>query len=135
MKKLFCLPILFLFFSNAYSQLIAKHLLCENLIDPININVQQPRFSWQLVSDKINVNQSAYEIKITNGKKEVWNSGKIISDSSINVTYKGKPLTSGTKYTWQVRISDKENNISPWSESATFQTGLLSSNDWKAKWI
>ena len=136
MKKLSCyLVVNFLFITVIYSQVKVDHLHCENLVNPLSVDVQQPRLSWQLVSDKRNTTQLAYEIKVTNDNKEVWESGKVVSDSSVNVVYKGKPLASGAKYIWQVRVWDKENNISQWSEPAMFQMGLLSNEDWKAKWI
>ncbi len=64
---------------TAQSQVTVKQLLCENLVEPIGLDVSTPRFSWQLQSSKRNVLQSAYEIKIVMGKTAVWNSGKISS--------------------------------------------------------
>ena len=118
------------------------NLLCENLSNPICIDALRPEFSWQLVSDKRNSRQTAYEIRVSNNaasliknKNIAWNSGKIVSDSSVHVSYKGPALRSATKYFWQVRVWDNSGNTSPWSETASWQMGLLNSNDWKAKWI
>ena len=38
-------------------------------------------------------------------------------------------------YFWKVRIWDKNNKVSSWSNTATWSMGLLEPSDWKAKWI
>src|SRR5215831_1278656 len=118
-----------------FAQTRVTNLLCENLVNPIGIDVTQPRFSWQLASDKRNVMQTAYEIKVTSGKSVVWGSGKVNSDSSVHVYYKGAPLQPGTKYFWQVRVWDNSGKASQWSPPATLQIGLLNAGEWRAKWI
>jgi alpha-L-rhamnosidase len=136
MKKIQSLAIiLFLFSSVVSAQFTVSNLLTENLVDPVGIDVLQPRFSWQLISDKRNTMQSAYEIKVMLNKQSVWSSGKIMSDSSVHVAYKGSALQSGKKYTWQVRSWSNNNEASAWSAPAFFQTALLNVADWKAKWI
>jgi alpha-L-rhamnosidase len=120
-------------FSTAQVKL--QNLLVENRSNPIGIDITQPRFAWQLVSGKRNTKQTAYEIKVTSGKQTVWSSGKINSDSSVHVAYKGDTLQSGKKYSWKVRVWDNSGKNSAWSEAAFFQTALLSASDWKAKWI
>ncbi|MDQ3534884.1 MAG: glycoside hydrolase family 78 protein, partial [Bacteroidota bacterium] len=86
--------------------------------------------------------QSAYEIKVAKSLEAlekdsdlIWHSGKIISDQSVHLKYEGAPLLSGEKHFWQVRVWDNSEKPSKWSAPAYFQTGLLSSNDWEAKWI
>lgn len=119
----------------SFAQVTVKNLLCENLSDPIGIDATQPRFSWQLSSDKRNVHQTAYEIKVNAHTEIVWSSGKINSDQSVQINYAGKNLQSEKKYAWQVRVWDNEGKVSAWSEAATFKMALLSNSDWKAKWI
>ncbi|OIR12914.1 bacterial alpha-L-rhamnosidase [mine drainage metagenome] len=119
----------------SFAQVTVKNLLCENLTNPIGIDAQQPRFSWQLSSDKRNEHQTAYEIKVNAGKEMVWSSGKINSDQSVQINYDGKKLQSEKKYAWQVRVWDNEGKVSAWSETANFKMALLSTSDWKAKWI
>src|SRR5690606_36003856 len=65
----------------------------------------------------------------------LWHSGKMKSEQSHQVAYKGKPLNSGVKYYWQVRVWDNKGNVSPWSEVKFWQMGLLNPGDWKARWI
>jgi alpha-L-rhamnosidase len=117
------------------SQVKIQALLTENLPDPIGLDVARPRFSWQLVSDKRNVVQTAYEIKVSTGKAAAWASGKISSGQSVHVPYSGAALQSGKKYNWQVRVWDNSGKPSAWSAPAFFQMALLNKDDWKAKWI
>jgi len=117
------------------AQAKVQYLLCENQTNPIGLDVQQPRFSWQLVSDQRNVSQTAYEIVVSDAKGTMWKTGKVMSDQSVHVPYSGTALQSGKKYTWEVRVWDNSGNSSAWSEPAFFQTALLNSSDWKAKWI
>jgi len=136
MKKLlfsFLSFLIFGFYTNA--QLSLTNLLTENLTNPTGIDISSPRFSWQLVSPQRNVSQSAYEIKLTSGKTLVWNSGKVKSEQSVQVSYSGSVLLSGTRYNWQVRVWDNNGKASEWSQTAYFQMALLKSTDWKAKWI
>jgi len=125
---------------SCFSQLEVKDLLCNNLSNPVGIDVLQPEFTWQLHSNERNVMQSAYEIRIADNrtgleKGKIWTSGKINSDQSVHVNYNGSPLQSAKKYYWQVKVWDNNGHTSQWSEPAFFQMALLDANDWKAKWI
>ncbi len=135
MKKVFSIFLFQFIIVASFSQVTVTNLLCENLSDPNGIDAAQPRFSWQLSSDKRNVHQTAYEIKVNAHTEIVWSSGKINSDQSVQINYAGKNLQSEKKYAWQVRIWDNEGKVSAWSEAATFQMALLNQSDWKAKWI
>jgi len=143
MKKLAALLFISIFsISVGMAQLKVQGLLTENRSNPIGIDILQPRFSWQLVSDSRNIMQTAYEIRVgtdvaslIKDKKLVWTSGKVMSDSSVHVAYKGPAMESAAKYFWQVRVWDNRGNASSWTEPAYWQMGLLHAGDWKAKWI
>ncbi len=136
MHKIFYSIIIFLLFGfAAFSQVKIESLLTENLVNPVGIDIITPRFSWQIISGKRNIKQQAYEIKVLSDNSVVWESNKVASDNSVHVYYEGKPLKSGKKYSWQVRVWDNYGNRSDWSKSAFFQMALLNKNDWKAKWI
>ncbi len=104
MKKLFSLILAVQLFSLIISaQVSPVNLLTENSVNPVGLDVSQPRFTWLLNSDKRNVSQTAYEVKVTHGKSDAWQSGKVNSSQSVQVIYNGSPLQSGTKYSWQVQ--------------------------------
>ncbi|HZY80254.1 MAG TPA: glycoside hydrolase family 78 protein [Cyclobacteriaceae bacterium] len=133
MSKL--LSILLLISFTAVGQIKLQNVLVENRSNPVGLDTKQPRFSWQLVSDRKNVMQSAYEIKVLDeSKKQVWTSGKVDSDQSVHVPYAGPALASATRYTVQVRAWDNNKKASNWSEG-WWQTALFNASDWKAKWI
>src|SRR3984893_4662811 len=138
MKKLFVFFFLQTLVVIALAQVQVQHLLCENLSNPIGLDVTKPRFSWQLQSDKRNVTQTAYEIRVSDQpslKNSIWSSGKVASDQSVQVPYSGKDLQSARRYYWQVRVWDKTGKASAWSEPAYWQMALLNPSDGKAKWI
>ena len=142
MRK-FIIPLLLQFIAiSVFAQVNVSSLLCNNLYNPIGIGISNPQFSWQIKSEKRNVMQAAYEIRVGSdlsdlkkGKHLEWNTGKILSDESVHVNYKGNGLQSGKKYFWQVRVWDNYGKISGWSQPAFFQMGLLNTGEWKAKWI
>jgi alpha-L-rhamnosidase len=127
-----CLPFAVLFGAftvNGHAAGIAvSHLRCEDLLDPLGIDVAKPRLSWILNSGRSNERQTAYEV-VVDGQ---WDSGRVASDQSINVEYGGKELAAATRYTWKVRVWDAGGNPSDWSRPATFSTVLKA---WSAKWI
>ena len=139
MRKIVCLVIsMQLLVINSFAQLTVQNLLVENSHNPVGLDVTIPRFSWQLVSDKRNITQTAYEIQVFTSEKNkipVWSSGKIVSVQSVFVPYAGNILLSGKKYKWQVKVWDNTNNLAVKSDTASFQMALLNINDWKAKWI
>ena len=137
MKKGF-LAASFLFFLSFFgaAQVKVQQLRTENLVNPIGLDIKEPRFSWQLQSSSRNTMQTAYEIIVTTvSNKAVWKTGKVASDSSVHVLYKGDELNSDTKYKWKVRVWDNKNKASEWSSTASFQTGFFTMNEWKAQWI
>src|SRR3569623_1179111 len=134
-KAFFLILVLQLITFLSFGQTKVQNFLTENLDNHISVGVSHPRFSWQLNSDKGNVLQTAYEIKVVSNKSVIWNPGKVQSDQSVHVPYGGSPLQSGKKYSWQVRVWDNDGKASSWSVPAFFQMGLLDKSDWKAKWI
>lgn len=74
------------------AQVTVTGLLTENMTDPIGIDADHPRFSWQLMTDKRNVTQMAYELRVSDGAKTVWNTGKVNSSQSVHISYAGEPL-------------------------------------------
>lgn len=83
-KKFGVLPALYLLAlqTNSLAGLQPIDLTCENVKDPISIDVKTPRFGWVMVSSLRNQQQSAYElivcdniVDIKAGKGNTWSSG------------------------------------------------------------
>ncbi len=123
------------------AQVVVKNLRCEMLINPLGIDVQQPRFSWQLESSQRNVTQTSYQIIVSSSEQklkandgDLWNSGTVVGNSSLLINYGGKPLQSSKEYFWKVKIVTNKAEATS-AETAFFTTGLFKETDWKAKWI
>jgi alpha-L-rhamnosidase len=141
MRSLNLILIMVVFYATAIGQTPAvKDLTIEHKKNPIGIDAVKPRFSWKVDGSQRNLKQSAYSIRVATDDKfsssgTVWQSGKILSDESVLISYSGQVLKSGQRYFWQVKIWDNKKNESKWSETAFWEMGLLSSSEWKAKWI
>lgn len=113
-------------------------LTCEYRENPIGIESVEPRFSWKMTGGGRNRRQTAYQILAghTPSMEEIcWDSGKTETSESVGITYGGPMLTSRERIYWKVRIWDEEGCVSPWSEAAFFEMGLLEARDWKGIWI
>ena len=80
------------------------NLRVENLVKPLGIDTDTPRFSWQITSNQQDVKQTAYQIVVCDDKGEVWNTGKVESDQQLWLRYAGKKLQSNTHCTWRVKV-------------------------------
>ena len=141
-RKLIVILVLLCSASFSHAQIAVGNPLCENRVNPLGIDIAAPQFSWQLISEKRNTKQTAYEIKVAEGEVNLkqnknlqWATGKIGSEESIHIAYNGTALQSAKKYYWQVRVWDNYGKKSDWSAISFWQAGLLNTTDWKAKWI
>ena len=107
----------------------AIRLKTEFLFNPLGIDVKNPLLSWNCEGG---VKQTAYRIVAKNGDAVAWDSGKIASES-MRATYMGE-LCSRDRIDWSVTLWD-ENDIQGEPTSSFFEMGLLSPNDWSARWI
>ena len=135
------ITLLFLFVQQLHAQVSIQNLRCEMLVNPLGIDIKEPRLSWQLSSNQRNVQQAAYEIivssskdKLTKNDGDIWSSGKVNSSQSLHIKYSGKELQSSKEYFWKIRSFTKKGETA-WSEPAFWSMGLLNKTDWKAKWI
>jgi len=118
------------------------HLGCEGMQEPLGIDISRPRLSWQLQDSRRGARQAAFEIRVAGSpeslaqdRADVWDSGRVDSDQSANVPYGGPALESRHRYYWQVRVWDPQGQASAYSPASWWEMGLLSPQDWKAKWI
>lgn len=137
---LFCFSGFTLLHAAANPVSIGK-LKVEYAETPLGIDVEKPRFSWQMeVADhERGYFQTGYQILVATEKgKLVWDSGRIKSELSLNVEYGGEPLQPATRYAWRVNVWNQKGEQT--SASSWFETGLMSNDSayqgWSgAKWI
>lgn len=126
------------------SSLVPRDLRCEYLADPKGIDEPHPRLSWTFKATDTAASgqkQTAYRItvassqKLLGSKPDVWDSRWVNGNQMQQIEYKGKALQSDRSYYWQVTVKDERGKISSKSAPASWSTGLLSPEDWTAKWI
>ncbi len=117
-------------------------LRCEYAVNPLGVDIPNPRLFWVDRSRERGERQTAYQILVSSSLKELagsrgdlWDSGKILSDETIGIHYAGVKLKSAEQAFWKVRVWDGEGNPSAWSNPAKWTMGLLHPADWQARWI
>jgi alpha-L-rhamnosidase len=135
-------------------------LRCEYLSNPLGIDVAKPRLSWVMESRERGQRQAAYQVLVASTPEllakdqgDLWDSGKVASDQSIQVEYTGKPLAARMQCFWKVRVwtcsalnpeprpvlrslgEGGTLNPSSWSKPAMWSMGLLTPASWQAKWV
>ncbi|MBR5422887.1 MAG: family 78 glycoside hydrolase catalytic domain [Clostridia bacterium] len=103
----------------------AVNLRTEYLVDPVGIDIPNPRVFWNCEGG---IKQSAYRIV-----SEKWDTGRVESDS-MHAQY---PLTlvSGERVNYKIKLWDENGAEGEWSEPAFFEMGVLRAAHWRAKWI
>ncbi|UKM64298.2 glycoside hydrolase family 78 protein [Flavobacteriaceae bacterium GSB9] len=144
MAKLLSIAFAFLMSLSAFAQKDIKlnNLQCEMLNNPLGIDVLNPRLSWQFDTNQVEVEQTAYHIlvassaeKLKNNIADLWDSGKVESNASINIVYNGEVLDSRDEAYWKVKVWTNKGETE-WSEAAFWTMGILSYAEWKStRWI
>ena len=103
--------------------LYPTRLRCENREHPLGLDTLRPRLSWILISTGLserNQKQSAYRVlaasspsRLRAGHGDLWDTGKVASDQSIQLTYGGAALNSGQRVWWKVQVWDQNGRPSP----------------------
>ncbi len=126
----------------AVSDMRPVDLRCEYRADPPAVDVASPRLSWTLESDRRGCNQAAYRVLVASSEErlrsdhgDLWDTGKVPSSRSAQVSYAGKALASDQPCHWKVRVWDDTGKASSWSRPAHWTMGLLRPDDWQARWI
>jgi len=138
---LFLLAIIGLACSRRSQSLSIQNLQVEMRSNPLGLDVQQPRLSWQIATTLHNVQQTAYQIMVAESPENIktekdlsWNSGKVESSNSVLIPYQGRPLESRKTYYWKVKSQTNKGETS-WSKTSRWTMALLDARDWQASWI
>jgi alpha-L-rhamnosidase len=119
-------------------------LRCESTRDPLGVDVRQPRLSWVLEARPRQREQvqTAYRVLVASSRQllaqeqgDLWDSGEVPDHRQLGVVYAGKPLRSGQRVYWSVRVWDRQRRPSRASKASSWEMAFVSPADWKAKWI
>ena len=113
-------------------------LKVDGKTDPLTA-LDAPRLSWRIESDTRGVRQTAWQILaaskpelLTEGKADLWDSGKTATERSPFVKYAGKAPQRGKPCHWKIRVWTDGEKPSEWSAPAFWEFAP----EWKgAKWI
>lgn len=128
--------------SEETNMLTPTNLRCEYLHNPLGIDLPHPRLSWTLESPERGQIQLAYQILVADSLEQLqadspnlWDSGRVSTNQSTHVVYAGGELHSGMRCWWKVRVWDRLEQPSEYSQPAWWQMGLLNPSAWSARWI
>ena len=111
-----------------------ERLRCEYLADPMGVDTNRPRLSWWPNDSRDAEVQTGYQIiaaadahslleatlqSVSDGAQEqqpvlLWDSGRVDSANTVNISYAGLPLESQQQVCWRVRTFDSDGVASPW---------------------
>ena len=122
------------------SELTVSDLKVCSLEEPLGID-RSPTFSWTITGTGKGEKQTAYQITLSSssdlaeaGKGDVWDSGKVPSEETVDLAYTGDPLASRATYYWQVQIWDDAGGTAR-GPVGRFSTGVLEESEWEGDWI
>src|SRR5436190_4450478 len=108
---------------------------------PLGIDDSAPRFTWKLVSDRINVEQAKFQLLVASkpellkpGRADIWDS-KVVKSSNSDLVYSGRPLKSRTRYYWTVQVRTTDSALAAWATQTFFETAFLNKDEWRGQWI
>lgn len=155
MSKTYKYYILFILLIYCYnlkgeaSSLIVN-LQTDYIENPIGIDNQKPRLTWNIKDSKQGAKQTAYRLIVGTNSEKVknivgstpasgsfsgisWDTGVVMSDIQL-INYAGVNLSPFTKYYWKVIIWDDEENENS-SDLQTFEMGMVNMSNWSGNWI
>jgi len=112
----------------------------EGMVNPTGHYESVPRFSWQVPAESAQLAQQSYQLQVASDdafkpEQIIWDSGRVMSSKNAWIRPEDFTLASRQRVFWRVRTWDAASNSSQWSETQTLETGLLSNDDWHARWI
>ena len=118
------------------------NLACEDRINPLGIDVAQPRLGWTLQSSQRGDTQTAYQILVASTQAlldsntgDLWDSSTVATNRQNQILYGGAALQTSQPVFWKVRVWDANGIVSSWSATATWTMDVLNPADWQAQWI
>lgn len=114
-------------------------LRCEYLVEPVSIDVQSPRFTWEYSGAEDFV-QSFFRVTVAGSREgladpDIWDSGEIRSAVPFCRMPDTGALVGDKEYFWQVTAWNEDASRVLRSRPSRFSTAMMDRSDWKAVWI
>ncbi|MFB9273850.1 family 78 glycoside hydrolase catalytic domain [Cohnella cellulosilytica] len=124
------------------TELLISTMRTEGRILPLGLDATAPMLGWTFApSPSHSLMQTAYRIRVaareellTDGKPDVWDSGRRESGCQTAIAYEGGALEPRRRYYWQVTVWDEDGNQAE-SPISWWETGLLRDGQWSGRWI
>lgn len=121
------LPVfLLILFGCSDEPVTIDRLTVEYRATPLGIDVETPRFGWQMQGPEgeRGYYQTAYRVTVKDPSGSVvWDSERVEDGAAVGITYAGAPLQAATRYEWTVIVWDQSGK--PYSATSWFETGLM----------
>ena len=125
MKRTLLIPTLLLSAVAALAAPSVKDFRVQHADTPLAVEDRHPVFSWKMDSGQRGARQTAYQLSVVRESdgSELWNTGRVESDRSVDIPYQGVALQSEKGYTVKLSVWDQDGQR---SEAQTrFETGLM----------
>ncbi len=97
---------------------------------PLGIDCRTPILTWNVDGAK---KQSSYQIRLQEGGRTIWDSGKVPGDS-MQAVLSDVTFHSRQQIRCRIRLWDEEDRAGEW-RGTCWEMGLLEPYDWQADWI
>ena len=104
----------------------------EHLDRPLGIGTPRPRLSWTPSGGRSAV--SGYEVEASAEDGRTWRE-RFGPDETVLVPWVGPDLGSRERRSVRVRAVGEGGRLSPWSDPASVEAGLLDRRDWEAQFV
>ncbi|MEY4384279.1 MAG: hypothetical protein RI995_1821 [Bacteroidota bacterium] len=134
-SKLTLLLVFLCAFTSVFGQGKLQNLLTEYQSNPLGLDIEKPRFSWQMANlpNQIGQKQKAYQLIVSDEKNQtVWDTQKIESDISLGIEYAGQALKPTTKYSWTLTVWNEKDQVL--TAKSMFETGLMNADANLSAW-
>ena len=108
----------------------AYQLKTAYLSDPMGLDITRPQLSWKVQNA---VRQTAFQLRYIINESS-WMEVPPENTSDMYTQFP-EEVHSRDRVRWQIRLIDENDVMGPWSDTASFELGLLHKEDWKARWI
>lgn len=126
---------------KAGAQSRISNMRTEYFAEPLGLDTQSPRFTWEMESPRKGFLQESFRLMVASspellekGAPDIWTSGKVKSTDNRSFLKTEGILKPHSRYFWRVEVWEKsgKKTLSP---VASFETAKLNPLDWSGKWI